>query len=175
MFCLLDVPPFLFVQKTKAEERVSGYYEIPEHPSLEKVARDISKEGLYEELRKPEELFRQISNIQQQQNEQGEHSPLVKSKQKEQEEQPCFEETKDCTREGFYEEFDKPREYLHLVNNNNNSNNSNNSSNNNNSNNNSNNNQQQQLDETENTYEPVGSSVIRVGRELFYAPLIPNI
>ena len=38
MFCLLDVPPFLFVQKTKAEEHVvSGYYEIPEHPSLEKV------------------------------------------------------------------------------------------------------------------------------------------
>ena len=142
MFCLLDVPPFLFVQKTKAEEHVvSGYYEIPEHPSLEKVAIDISKEGLYEELRRPEELFRQISNIQQQQQcEQGE--------QKEQQEQPCFEETRDCIREGFYEEFDKPREYLHLVNNNNNSS--------------SNNNQQQQLEETENTYEPVGSSVIRV-------------
>ena len=172
MFCLLDVPPFLFVQKTKAEEHVvSGYYEIPEHPSLEKVATDISKEGLYEELRKPEELFRQISNIQQQQqqqqqqqSDQGEHSPLVKSKQKEQEEQPCFEETKDCTREGFYEEFDKPREYLHLVNNNNN------------------NNQHQQLEETENTYEPVGSSVIRVYHGLwiagnlilFWAHLNPN-
>ena len=167
MFCLPDVPPFLFVQKTKAEDRVSGYYEIPEHPSLEKVARNMSKEGFYEELQKPEELFRQISNIQQQQqqqqqkqrqpSEQGEHHPLVNSKQKEQQEpqqqQPCCEEAKDYTREGFYEEFGKPREYLHLVNNNNN-NNQNDI------------NKKQQLDETENTYEPVGSSVIRVSQDL---------
>ena len=135
-----------------------------------KVAGDMSKEGLYEELSRPEELFRKISNIAQQKQQhqplenkisgnsrkpskQVEHPCLDNCEQKEEQKQQqhCHEETNDCRIEGFYEEFGKPPEYLHLVNN----------SNNNNNNNNDNNNQQQA--ETENAYEPIGSSVIRVG------------